>query len=86
MARIVKNEGLGLAGWEDGLMLNTTSPYPRDSIANPDVYAYAWNNIWEWGGGSRAYVLANHDYKVISQSETFSYIVILQYSCCVKAI
>ena len=64
VARIVQGEGLGLGGWEDGLMLNSSSPYPRESLTNPEVIGYAWNNIWEWGGGSRAYTLANHDYKV----------------------
>ena len=64
MSEIVANEGLVLAGWEDGVMWNASMPYSRSALPNHEVYAYAWNNIWEWGGGSRAYVLANNDYKV----------------------
>ena len=45
-------------------MWNASMPYPRTALPNEDVFAYAWNNIWEWGGGSRAYTLANNDFKV----------------------
>ena len=62
VSRIVAGEELALGGWEDGLMWNTSLPY--DSLSTGETYAYTWNNIWEWGGGSRAYVLANRDYKV----------------------
>ena len=33
-------------------------------MRNKEVYAYAWNNVWEWGGGKHAYTLANAGYKV----------------------
>lgn len=29
-----------------------------------DVYAYVYQNIWEWGNAGRAYNLANNGYKV----------------------
>ena len=64
VAQITNQEGLDLGGWEDGLMSNLTHTYDRTKIPNPKAYGYAWNNIWEWGGGSRAYVLANKDYQV----------------------
>ena len=64
VSNITHEEGLDLAGWEDGLMGEDNDPYKRESFPNTDVYGYAWNNIWEWGGASRAYTLANHDYKV----------------------
>ena len=56
-------QGLDLSGWEDaflhqGVAMNTSS-FPNDN-----VYAYAWNNMFEIGGGERAYVLANAGYKV----------------------
>ena len=68
VAEIVNDEGLDLAGWEDGLMRSISDPYDRSRMPNPNVYGYAWNNIWEWGGGIRAYALANADYKVSSKT------------------
>ena len=40
------------------------TPYDRSYLKNKNVYAYAWDNVWEWGQGDRAYKLANADYKV----------------------
>jgi hexosaminidase len=73
LSNITSAHGLDLAGWEDGLMSEGNEPYPRDSFVNDQVYGYAWNNIWEWGGGSRAYVLANNGYKVILSHATDLY-------------
>ena len=42
------------------------TPYDRSYLKNKNVYAYAWDNVWEWGQGDRAYKLANADYKVFS--------------------
>lgn len=64
VANITNAQVLNLAGWEDGLLGKGDIPYDRNFITNPEVYAYAWNNIWEWGGGKRAYELANAGYKV----------------------
>ena len=64
VAKIVQGEGLDIAGWEDGLMSEGNVPFNRSLFPNNEVYGYAWQNIWEWGGGSRAYELANRGYKV----------------------
>ena len=61
---IVHEEGLDLAGWEDGFMSEGNTPFNRTMFPNQNVFGYAWQNIWEWGGGSRAYELANNGYKV----------------------
>ncbi|KAK3722061.1 hypothetical protein QZH41_007366 [Actinostola sp. cb2023] len=73
VANITVKYNLSLAGWEDGLLGKGDIPYDRSFIANTDVYAYAWNNIWEWGGGKRAYELANAGYKVIMTQATHLY-------------
>ena len=64
VANITSNYSLQLAGWEDGLMDVNSVPYDRSLLRNSRVYGYAWNNIWEWGGGKRAYELANAGYQV----------------------
>ena len=64
VANITSNYSLELAGWEDGLMDVNNVPYNRKLLRNTKVYGYAWNNIWEWGGGKRAYELANAGYQV----------------------
>ena len=64
VAEIVNDEGLDLAGWEDGLMKDEENAYDRSKMPNAQVYGYTWNNIWEWGGGPRAYILANNDFRV----------------------
>lgn len=56
--------GLDLAGWEDGLMRNSDTPYNRSIFPNENVYGYFWNNIWDFGRAKRAYVMANAGYKV----------------------
>ena len=53
-----------LASWEDGVMsIEDQTPFPITNFKQ-DVYTNAWQNIWEWGNGDRAYKLANADYKV----------------------
>ena len=64
VGEMVHTKGLNFAGWEDGLMLGITEPFDREEFQHDKVYGYTWNNIWEWGGGSRAYVLANNDFNV----------------------
>ena len=39
-------------------------PYTRGRLMNDEVYAYAWDNVWEWGVSNRAYKLANAGFKV----------------------
>ena len=39
------------------------SVFCRSAFPNEQVLAYAWNNVWEWGSGSRAYILANEGYQ-----------------------
>ena len=55
---------LDLGAWEDGVLGVKDTPYDRSFLKNKNVYAYAWDNVWEWGQGDRAYKLANADYKV----------------------
>ena len=55
---------LDLGAWEDGVLGVKDTPYDRSHLKNKNVYAYAWDNVWEWGQGDRAYKLANADYKV----------------------
>ena len=64
VGQLVHDEGLDFAGWEDGLMIDISEAFDRSEFLSDHVYGYTWNNIWEWGGGSRAYVLANNDYDV----------------------
>ena len=55
---------LDLGAWKDGVPEVKDTPYNRTYLKNKNVYAYAWDNLWEWGQGDRAYKLANADYKV----------------------
>ena len=64
VANITASYSLELAGWEDGLMDDNNVPYDRTFLKNHQVFGYAWNNIWEWGSGKRAYELANAGYQV----------------------
>ncbi|XP_067666725.1 uncharacterized protein [Haliotis asinina] len=68
---------LDIAAWEDGLlqegsgfvMTNTpdqSAGYKVFSLnGSRDVYAYVYQNVWEWGNAGRAYNLANYGYKVV---------------------
>ncbi|XP_046546432.1 uncharacterized protein LOC124256488 [Haliotis rubra] len=68
---------LDIAAWEDGLLqevsgfVMTNTPdqpagYKAFSLnGSRDVYAYVYQNIWEWGNAGRAYNLANYGYKVV---------------------
>ncbi|XP_072028045.1 beta-hexosaminidase-like [Amphiura filiformis] len=73
VATWVNDEGLDLGGWEDGLMKDLYNTYDRSKMPNANVFGYAWNNIWEWGGGSRAYALANADFKAVLSHATDLY-------------
>ena len=62
LAGIAKGLGLHLGSWEDGV-LEAGDAY--NITPGVDMYANAWNNVWEWGGAPNAYILANAGYKVI---------------------
>lgn len=64
VAALAADKNLSLAGWEDGFADGHHDPIDRKSLPVSNVYAIAWNNIWEWGGASQAYKLANAGYKV----------------------
>ncbi|CAH1791530.1 unnamed protein product [Owenia fusiformis] len=70
-------EGYDLGAWEDGVLgkVNDTDvAYDITQLKNNgDVYAYAWQNIWEWGVGNRAYKLANAGYKTVMTQATHTY-------------
>ena len=66
VAKITAERGLGLRGWADGLLYKgnkTGEPFSLAKLANKDLTAYDWHDIWEWGP-SPAYRLANAGYKV----------------------
>lgn len=73
VADITRARGLDLAGWEDGLMYDPATTFNRKQFSNDNVYANAWDNIWEWGVADRAYRLANAGYKVILSPATHLY-------------
>lgn len=73
LADITQTRGLGLFGWEDGLMYDSNNTFNREQFANKKVMANAWDNIWEWGVGDRAYRLANAGYEVILSPATHLY-------------
>ncbi len=73
IADITSARGLALAGWEDGLMYDTTNTFNRKQFRNESVYANVWDNIWEWGVADRAHRLANSGYKVILSPATHLY-------------
>lgn len=74
VASLVESQNLDLAGWEDGFFGAREQVYNRSSLPNKQVYAYAWNNIWEWAAGPRAYKLANSGYKTILAPGTHVYL------------
>ena len=72
LGEIAHSHGLDVAGWEDGLM-DDNVPYPRQSFDSDNVYGFMWDNVWEWGVGHRAYMMANAGYKVILSHATHLY-------------
>ncbi|GAB1607358.1 uncharacterized protein LOC115209344 [Argonauta hians] len=73
ISNITARHGINLAGWEDGVMQSGNHPYTRSALKNKEVYAYAWDNVWEWGQSNRAYKLANDGYKVVMAQATHLY-------------
>ncbi|XP_033725870.1 uncharacterized protein LOC117315681 [Pecten maximus] len=73
IANQVATRGINTGAWEDGLM-EGKDPYDRTKLPNNiNVYGYAWDNVWEWGVGERAYRLANSGYKVVLAHATHLY-------------
>ncbi|XP_020912807.1 uncharacterized protein LOC110250538 [Exaiptasia diaphana] len=64
---------LDIGAWEDGVLGVKDTPYDRSYLKNKKVYAYAWDNVWEWFQGDRAYKLANAGYKVVMTQATHLY-------------
>lgn len=73
VAELANSRGLALAAWEDGLMAGPQTPFPRQQFNNKQVLVNAWDNIWEWGYGDRAYVFANAGYQVVQSAGTNLY-------------
>ncbi|GHG62823.1 beta-N-acetylhexosaminidase [Alishewanella longhuensis] len=73
VAELANNRDLALAAWEDGLMADPQTPFPRQQFNNKHVLVNAWDNIWEWGYGDRAYVFANAGYHVVQSAGTNLY-------------
>ena len=72
VSNISNQHGLDLAAWEDGLMGNEEKPYLRNKLYNKNIYANAWDNVWELGEANRPYKLANGGYKVSLKCCTFT--------------
>ncbi len=73
VAQLTAKRGLALAAWEDGLMASPQQPFGREQFQNPQVVVNAWDNIWEWGYGDRAYLFANAGYGVVQSPGTNLY-------------
>ncbi|XP_013417098.1 uncharacterized protein LOC106178458 [Lingula anatina] len=73
VSNITARYGIYLYAWEDGLMSDTDTPYPRSILFNKQVIADVWQNIWEWGVANRAYKLANAGYQVVMSQATHLY-------------
>ncbi|WGL16508.1 family 20 glycosylhydrolase [Microbulbifer bruguierae] len=73
VSAIADRRGISIMGWEDGLMYDKNTPFPKSLISGDRVIANAWDNIWEYGVSDRAYILANAGYDVVLSSATHLY-------------
>lgn len=75
VAKIVARHDLCLGAWQDGVIHDEVmlEPMKRSCFPNKEVYAYAWQNVWESGLSGCAYKLANEGYKVIMAQGTHLY-------------
>ena len=64
VSQITNKYGFDLGSWEDGILDKQSVPMNLTNLKNEAVYSNCWDNIWEWGVGGRAYILANAGYKV----------------------
>ena len=69
VAKITASRDLDIAGWADGLLDTRDTPFNLSGVANKQVYAHAWDNVWETGTAGRAYKLANSGFKVSTDSK-----------------
>ncbi|XP_029633571.1 beta-hexosaminidase-like isoform X1 [Octopus sinensis] len=73
LSNITATYGINLAAWEDGVMKSGTEPYNISALKNDKIFAYAWDNVWEWGYSNRAYKLANDGFKIVMSQATHLY-------------
>ncbi len=73
VADLADRRGLAVAAWEDGMMYDARQPFNRERFGSDQVLVNAWDNIWEWGAGDRAYRLANAGYQVVLSHATHLY-------------
>uniref|UniRef100_A0A0L8GMR0 beta-N-acetylhexosaminidase n=1 Tax=Octopus bimaculoides TaxID=37653 RepID=A0A0L8GMR0_OCTBM len=73
LSNITAKYDINLAAWEDGVMKSGTVPYNISALKNKEIFAYAWDNVWEWGNSNRAYKLANDGFKIVMSQATHLY-------------
>lgn len=66
---ILVSLNLTAIAWEDGLTLDQ-KVVDRTELFSADTWVNAWDNVWEWGTGGRAYAFANAGYKVVLNHAT----------------
>ncbi|WP_187170534.1 family 20 glycosylhydrolase [Salidesulfovibrio onnuriiensis] len=73
VAHIAWTRNLDIANWADGMMYDNMTPFERSEFPVENMYAHAWNNVWEWGAADKAYFMANAGYKVVIDHATHTY-------------
>ncbi|XP_045212514.2 uncharacterized protein LOC123563659 [Mercenaria mercenaria] len=73
VATLAAERNLSLVGWEDGFADGQHIPIQSHDLKTRNNIAIQANTIWELGGGSQAYKLANAGYKVILGPATVLY-------------
>ncbi len=79
LSNMLKKRDLNLAGWEETacnrieLEGGHHDYVPNPDFANGHFRPYVWNNVWGWGGETRAYKLANSGYQVVLCNATNLY-------------
>ena len=74
IGKIAEKLNVSLAFWENGLMnISSEKPLVKDDVfpKSVDVYGFAWQTVWQWFGGDRAFNLANGGYKVCKREFNF---------------
>jgi len=65
VSQIAVRYDVSLACWEDGLYTGDDGcVMNRSHLTSNRLFTYAWNNVWQYGKGRRAYELANSGFKV----------------------
>ncbi len=58
--------GINTAGWEEVACKHEGGKrYPDPSLADENIIAYIWNNVWGWGAEDLGYELANQGFPVV---------------------